>query len=105
MKKYCKDFELEDNFNKVIENAIDPNIMYDLTICFANGLKKKPIQIPGGVIISIISQLNSGGMFSILSDSGSGIIIPTVNVNEIYWEESKDIKEGETNNEVEKSIN
>ncbi|MFW9875178.1 MAG: hypothetical protein ACFFG0_18895 [Candidatus Thorarchaeota archaeon] len=103
-KKYCKDFELEDNFNKIIERAIDPKIMYDLTICFANGLKKKPIQIPGGVIISIINQLESAGTFSILGDNGSGIIIPTINVNEIYWEESKNV-EGITNNEVEKSIN
>src|SRR4030066_273938 len=93
--------------NYILTNGIDKDKKYDVTICFANGIQKKPIKMPGYMVMEVLKAIKTSTSASIIifNMENSGLAFPMSNVNELYWAESKEevIEEGSDDNETEGS--
>ena len=96
MKTVSTQKELHESLDK----AIDDNKTYVVIICFTNGIKKKPIPLPGVVLKTLFVQAMTNESISMMTQE-FGLICPLQNINEIYWELAK----GDISDEPKESIN
>jgi hypothetical protein len=96
MKTVSTQKELHESLNI----AIDEHKTYIVTICFTNGIKKKPIPLPGTILKTLFVQAMTNESVSMMTNE-FGLICPLQNINEIYWELAK----GDISDESKESVN